>query len=264
LENGYEQLEDLTRGTEEWNKAVENLNNSVLDLITKYPELAKFVDNEAGVLTIDLDDANVQQVLKDAKTSAVVASNSATLANMQVARAEDDLAYKNLDDNAKFGLAGANAAYGAALGGSIVAGAGTGAGIGAMAGALGTAWGGPLAFLGGGVGTIAGGIIGGIGGLIGGFSAAEAAKNAALEDTQKTTENLAKAIADGTIINTGSGYEVKDNKKLAEYGLEVDKLDDYYSEVGDSTEALREFGNQLLQTSAQEEAAFSAIATSAY
>jgi hypothetical protein len=33
LETGYEALESLTRGTKEWNEAVKNINNSVLDLI---------------------------------------------------------------------------------------------------------------------------------------------------------------------------------------------------------------------------------------
>jgi hypothetical protein len=33
LETSYEALKDLTRGTEEWNKAVKDINNSVLDLI---------------------------------------------------------------------------------------------------------------------------------------------------------------------------------------------------------------------------------------
>jgi hypothetical protein len=33
LDAGYETLKDLTRGTEEWNKAVKGINDSVLDLI---------------------------------------------------------------------------------------------------------------------------------------------------------------------------------------------------------------------------------------
>lgn len=33
LETGYDALKDLTRGTDEWNEAVKNINNSVLDLI---------------------------------------------------------------------------------------------------------------------------------------------------------------------------------------------------------------------------------------
>ena len=257
LEQGYDALKDLTRGTEEWNDAVKDINNSVLDLIAEYPELAKFVDNEGGVLTIDMDDTNVQQVLKDAETSAVVAKNSVTLANMSVAKAEDDLAYKNLDDDAKFNLGGANAAYGGAMAGAIATGAGAGAGIGALVGTV-------VPVIGNAVGAAVGAGIGAIGGLIGGFFTGEAAKDAALEDTQKTTEALAKAIADGAIIDNGSGYDVKDAEKLAKYGIKVEDLSEYYAQVGDSTEALRDFGEQLLQTSAQEEAAFGALAASAY
>jgi hypothetical protein len=59
LEKGYETLEKLAKGTEEWNEAVKSINDSVLDLIQQYPELAKFIDNEGGVLTIDMDDEGV-------------------------------------------------------------------------------------------------------------------------------------------------------------------------------------------------------------
>jgi hypothetical protein len=55
LENGYKALENLTRGTEEWNDAVNDINNSVLDLIAQYPALAALVENEGGVLTIDIN-----------------------------------------------------------------------------------------------------------------------------------------------------------------------------------------------------------------
>jgi hypothetical protein len=158
-----------------------------------------------------------------------------------VAKAEDDLAYKNLDDDAKFNLGGANAAYGGAMAGTIATGAGAGAGIGALVGnAI------PIPGVGAAIGAAVGAGIGAVGGLIGGFFTGEAAKDAALEDTQNTTEALAKAIADGAIIDNGSGYDVKDAEKLARYGLKAEDLSDYYAQVGDSTEALREFGEQLL------------------
>jgi hypothetical protein len=35
----------------------------VLDLIDEYPELAKFVENKEGVLSIDVDSQEVQDVL---------------------------------------------------------------------------------------------------------------------------------------------------------------------------------------------------------
>jgi hypothetical protein len=36
----YKTLEKLTQGTKEWNEAILKINNSVLDLIEKYPELS--------------------------------------------------------------------------------------------------------------------------------------------------------------------------------------------------------------------------------
>jgi hypothetical protein len=63
LDDKYEALDDVTRGTKEWNDAILGINESVLDLINKYPELAKFVKNKEGVLTIDIDSEEVQQVL---------------------------------------------------------------------------------------------------------------------------------------------------------------------------------------------------------
>jgi cell fate (sporulation/competence/biofilm development) regulator YlbF (YheA/YmcA/DUF963 family) len=98
LEDGYKALENLTRGTEEWNEAVREINNSVLDLIEQYPELSKFVTSEGGVLKLDMDSEGVQNVLKQAEESAIIAKSSSTMANLNVARAEDDLAYKNLDN----------------------------------------------------------------------------------------------------------------------------------------------------------------------
>ena len=59
LDNKYEALDELTRGTKEWNNAVINLNNDVLDLIDRYPELASLVKNEGGVLTLDINSDEV-------------------------------------------------------------------------------------------------------------------------------------------------------------------------------------------------------------
>lgn len=46
-------LEDLKTGTEEWHESVSALNQDVLELIKKYPELAKYVNNNNGVLSLD-------------------------------------------------------------------------------------------------------------------------------------------------------------------------------------------------------------------
>jgi hypothetical protein len=43
----------LTKGTEEWNEAVQKVNDSVLALIDKYPELAGAMSVLNGVMTLD-------------------------------------------------------------------------------------------------------------------------------------------------------------------------------------------------------------------
>jgi hypothetical protein len=73
LDGKYDALNELTKGTKEWNNAVKDINKSVLDLIKEYPELAKFVENKEGVLTIDMESEGVQGVLRGYETSAVVA-----------------------------------------------------------------------------------------------------------------------------------------------------------------------------------------------
>ena len=87
LDDKYKALDDLTRGTEEWNKAVQEINDSVLELIEEYPQLAEFMENKDGVLTLALDDEELQNVIIQAKTAAVVAQNTSKVANAQVAMA---------------------------------------------------------------------------------------------------------------------------------------------------------------------------------
>lgn len=96
LEDKYEALEELTRGTKEWNAAIREINNSVLDLIEKYPELAKFVENVDGVLTIDTQGEGAQQVLKQAEAKQVITKNQSIMANLAVAQKEDKVEYDKL------------------------------------------------------------------------------------------------------------------------------------------------------------------------
>jgi hypothetical protein len=58
LDNKYKNLEELTRGTKEWNAAVRETNQEVLDLIDKYPALAAFVRSNGGVLTFNKEIEN--------------------------------------------------------------------------------------------------------------------------------------------------------------------------------------------------------------
>ena len=60
--NGYEDavktLKACTEGTDEWNTALQDVNNTVLDILEKYPQLAKIQglvkrDSDTGLLSID-------------------------------------------------------------------------------------------------------------------------------------------------------------------------------------------------------------------
>lgn len=48
-------LDTLVKGTKEWKEAILELNGQVLNLISEYPELAKFATQKDGHLTIDFD-----------------------------------------------------------------------------------------------------------------------------------------------------------------------------------------------------------------
>ena len=124
LEDKYKALEDLTKGTEEWNEAIKDINSSVLDLIQEYPELAKFVKNEGGVLTIDVDSSEVQSVLNDYQQKAVIASNVAVGAKIEVENKKVDYEKEKLQDTSmsSFGYGNEMAAnYGEALSKGIIA-----------------------------------------------------------------------------------------------------------------------------------------------
>lgn len=75
-EKSYEALSKLTKGTEEWQNAVTALNREVLDLLDKYPELAKYVKNINGVLTIDTENIDYGE---DGLTAVEIAKNNADI-----------------------------------------------------------------------------------------------------------------------------------------------------------------------------------------
>ena len=260
------ELDGLVQGTDAWRGAVERLNGEVLELIEEYPELAKFVQNKDGILNIDLNDAGVQKALEQAKQNAVSAQIVATNAQLNTLQARDQVNYEGLDDNAKFDYQdpekAAQNAYAAAFGGAVAAGGTAGA-------VTGTAVGGWAA----GLGTVIGGLIGVIGGAIGGSFAGDAAAEVAAENarshnakTQTKTEQLAMALANGDLIDTGSGYKLKDDVSQEEFEkryhtLDTDAFTELYSQVGESTDVLKEFGLQLIETKKQSQGYYDSIAT---
>lgn len=65
--DGYKEvrktLDECVKGTDEWNEALKNVNDNVIDLLKKYPELSQFlIGRDNGVLT--LDEEKVEDYIK--------------------------------------------------------------------------------------------------------------------------------------------------------------------------------------------------------
>lgn len=97
LDEQYKTLEKLTQGTKEWNEAILNINNSVLDLIEKYPELAKYVTQQDGYLLIDTNSSEVINVIKASQNRALMTKNISALATTEVSRAEAEVIKNSRD-----------------------------------------------------------------------------------------------------------------------------------------------------------------------
>ena len=186
LASQTESLKDLTVGTLEWKKAINDINNEVYTLIEQYPELASSViRGENGILSISekaLEDLQEKQLetMKNAQVASVSAS-------ADVAKSKAELARNEL---AELQVYGSNANEEAVEVGGVAAGAFTGAAVGATVGSVI-----PV------IGTIVGGIVGVAAGALMGVVAAgaqesaEQQKEAEWEEYSKTSEYQAIANA---------------------------------------------------------------------
>ena len=278
LDDKYKALDGLIRGTKEWNKAVQETNASVLDLINQYPELAGFVENDAGVLTLDVDSEGVQNVLKSYQADSAKAQGAAIGAKIDLAQANADFDLDKMDDKIfeKFQTDGQAAATWTAIGNLAAAttvGAAGGAAIGAGTGAAIVGAGGTVVFpglgtaagvaAGAGMGALWGAIAGGITGLVGGIATFQSTVDSvekSNEQNRKNVETLAQAYANG---ETGETVE-----EIAAYvertGIASGKAAEQMAQaLMDESETLLEFGNTLNAVDAQEKAYYQAMATNA-
>lgn len=92
-------LAGLTKGTQEWKDAVKDVNSEVLELIRKYPQLAKYVDNKDGILNISEYGRN--EVIKAKRQEQYAAERSMNIA--AIAKNQQELV--NLQNDAKVPLA---------------------------------------------------------------------------------------------------------------------------------------------------------------
>jgi hypothetical protein len=106
LDDKYKNIENLTMYTDEWKEAVKGVNDEVLDLMTKYPELAKYVKSVNGVLSLDINSKEVQNVLKKAEEKTYTTNIGKLATQRKVIEAKDDVEYKKLSNSAKYGEQG--------------------------------------------------------------------------------------------------------------------------------------------------------------
>jgi hypothetical protein len=215
LSDKYSALEELTRGSREWRDAVREINNEVLDLVDQYPELADLVENDNGVLKIDLDSKEAQDVLNKYEDIATKASTAEIAAKIDVAKAEDAVAKKNLSKDAQVGREGIGWKTAGAVASTV---------LGTILAPF-TA-GGSLALM-----ATAGGLAGSI---------AEQERQSA-EDTDK----MAEILANGWLVEGEDGWKVKNAEAIEALGLTADQAVEFANSLGEGVDELREYGLQL-------------------
>lgn len=85
--NAETALEELMTGTDEWRQAVQELNMQVIELLNKYPQLAKYIDNVNGQLKIS--QAGQEAVLADQEAAAGDAYRTSLIAQNNADKAEN-------------------------------------------------------------------------------------------------------------------------------------------------------------------------------
>ena len=261
LSDQYNNLDNLIKGTEEWNKAVQETNSSVLDLIDKYPELAGLVENEGGVLTLDVDSAEVADILKSYEINSIKAKNAELGAKINLSRAQADYELDTMDDDVfeKFQTAGQDEAVDMATLNTIAAtgvGAASGAGIGAALGSI-------VPGFGTAIGAGVGAIVGAVSGLVGGIATWQYTVDQVEKSNEVNRENvetLAQAYANG---ETGETVE-----EIARYvernGIAVgDAAVEMAEALVADAETMKEFGDTLNKTDEQQKAYYQAMAINA-
>ena len=101
LNDKYEVLDNLTSGTQAWKEAVQETNDQVFNLIEQYKELAKYVKIEDGVLTLDFESPEVQNIITGYEDKAKEAKVINTSAEIALEQATRENLIDNLDRNYK-------------------------------------------------------------------------------------------------------------------------------------------------------------------
>ena len=98
LSNAQSSLEGLTKGTQEWRNAVQDINSQILELIDKYPELAEYVTTANGAMSVSAyGQSKVLDLQRQKLQEAQSAANIASIAqyNRQLQKLSFETPYSN-------------------------------------------------------------------------------------------------------------------------------------------------------------------------
>lgn len=98
LSNAQSSLQGLTKGTQEWRDAVQDINSQILELIDKYPELAEYVTTANGVMSVSAyGQSKVLDLQRQKLQEAQSAANIASIAqyNRQLQKLSFETPYSN-------------------------------------------------------------------------------------------------------------------------------------------------------------------------
>lgn len=98
LSNAQSSLAGLTKGTQEWRDAVQDVNSQILELIDKYPELAEYVTTANGAMSVSAyGQSKVLDLQRQKLQEAQSAANIASIAqyNRQLQKLSFETPYSN-------------------------------------------------------------------------------------------------------------------------------------------------------------------------
>lgn len=109
-EKAKQAMSELTEGTNEWNSKLKETNDQVLELLDKYPELAKYVHRDSnGVLTFDESGKEVieqksQNSVDNAQVAAITSQANANAAKQRADEVSLERKISYFDTSLKHGL----------------------------------------------------------------------------------------------------------------------------------------------------------------
>ena len=226
LEQLQEKFDDLTKGTKEWRQSLMEINNEVLELLEKYPDLGKYISRGKNG-EMQITDAGWDHIYDEQQKAYSSAMSGQIATQMQISEVQSQMSFDKYqtedfreDKQSQTFWASDDAKESAIM---------TGVGAGAVAGAaIGSFI--PV------IGTLLGGLIGAGAGLIGGIITGELSDNKTAEDverehtgglTSEEFQNMAARMAEAGLDSWDSKDALKAEYEKMGYSDSVDFEDVY-------------------------------------